>query len=89
MLGFFYWALFGLVAGVLAKLLLPGKQPGGMIVTAILGVIGALLGGWVGTQFDLGSVEGFNLQSMALAVGGSVIVLLGYTALTKNQTARV
>ena len=85
MMGFLYWALFGMVAGVLAKMLLPGKQPGGVIVTAILGVVGAVLGGWIGTQFGLATVEGFDLQSMALAVGGSVVVLLGYTVLTKNQ----
>ena len=89
MLGFFYWALFGLVAGVLAKLLLPGKQPGGMIVTAVLGVIGACLGGYVGTQLGWGSVESFDLRSMGLAVGGSVVALLAYTMLTKNQAARI
>jgi len=89
MMGFLYWALFGLVAGVLAKMLLPGKQPGGFIVTAILGVIGAVLGGWIGTQVGFGSVDGFDIKSMALAVGGSVIVLLGYTMLTKNQAARI
>ncbi len=79
----------GLVAGVLAKMLLPGKQPGGFIVTAILGVIGAVLGGWIGTQVGFGTVDGFDLKSMALAVGGSVVVLLGYTMLTKNQAARI
>ena len=89
MMGFLYWALFGLVAGVLAKMLIPGKQPGGFIVTAVLGVVGAVLGGWLGTQFGLGSVEGFDIKSMALAVGGGVIVLLGYGLLTKNQSASI
>ena len=85
MMGFLYWALFGLVAGVLAKLLIPGKQPGGMIVTAILGIIGAVLGGWIGTQMGWGTVDGFDMRSMGLAVGGGVVVLLAYTMLTKNQ----
>jgi uncharacterized membrane protein YeaQ/YmgE (transglycosylase-associated protein family) len=89
MMGFLYWALFGLVAGVLAKMLLPGKQPGGFIVTAVLGVIGAVLGGWIGTQVGFGTVDGFDIKSMALAVGGSVVALLAYTALTKNQAARI
>jgi uncharacterized membrane protein YeaQ/YmgE (transglycosylase-associated protein family) len=89
MMSFLYWALFGLVAGVLAKLLLPGKQPGGVVVTAILGAIGAVLGGWIGTQAGFGTVESFDIKSMALAVGGSVLVLLGYTLLTKNQSARI
>lgn len=89
MMGFLYWALFGLVAGVLAKMLLPGKQPGGFIVTAILGIVGAVLGGWIGTHFGLGTVEGFDIKSMALAVGGGVLVLFGYSLLTKNQSARI
>jgi len=89
MLGFLYWALFGLVAGVLAKMLIPGKQPGGFIVTAVIGVVGAVLGGWIGTQVGFGSVEGFDIKSMALAVGGSVLLLFGYTLLTKNQSARI
>ena len=89
MLGFLYWALFGLVVGVLAKLLLPGKQPGGMVVTAVLGVIGACLGGYIGTQMGWGTVESFDAQSIALAVGGSVVALLAYTMVTKNQAARI
>lgn len=89
MMGFLYWALFGLVAGVLAKMLIPGKQPGGFIVTAVIGVVGAVLGGWIGSQVGFGSVEGFDIKSMALAVGGSVLLLFGYTLLTKNQSARI
>lgn len=85
MLGFLYWALFGLVAGILAKLLIPGKQPGGMIVTAVLGAIGAALGGWIGTQMGWGTVESFDMRSMGLAVGGAVVVLLVYMLATKNQ----
>lgn len=89
MLGFLYWALFGLVAGILAKLLIPGKQPGGMIVTAVLGIIGAALGGYVGTQLGWGTVESFDLRSMGLAIGGAVVVLLAYTMLTKDRSARI
>ncbi len=85
MMGFLYWALFGLVAGILAKLLIPGKQPGGMIVTSILGIVGAALGGYIGTLMNWGTVESFDMRSMGLAVGGAVIVLLAYTMLTKNQ----
>jgi uncharacterized membrane protein YeaQ/YmgE (transglycosylase-associated protein family) len=85
MMGFLYWALFGLVAGILAKLLIPGKQPGGMIVTAILGAIGAALGGYIGTTLGWGTVDGFDMRSMGLAVGGAVVVLLVYMLATKNQ----
>lgn len=84
-MGFLYWALFGLVAGILAKLLIPGNQPGGIIVTAVLGIVGACLGGWIGTQMGWGDVNGFDLRSMGLAVGGGVIVLLVYGLVTKNR----
>ena len=84
-MGFLYWALFGLVAGILAKLVLPGSQPGGFIVTTILGIVGACLGGWIGTKMGWGTVDGFDMKSMGLAVGGGVLVLLVYGLLTKNK----
>jgi uncharacterized membrane protein YeaQ/YmgE (transglycosylase-associated protein family) len=62
-MGFFSFLLLGLIAGAIAKLILPGKQGGGWIATLILGVIGAMIGGW------------------ALAIGGSLIVLLIYGAI--------
>jgi uncharacterized membrane protein YeaQ/YmgE (transglycosylase-associated protein family) len=70
-----WWALFGLIAGAIAKFLMPGKVPGGILLTIALGIVGAIVGGFIGTQLNLGDVHAFNLQSMALAVGGGVLVL--------------
>ncbi len=77
-MGILSWAVLGLVAGLLAKLILPGRDPGGLIVTILIGVVGGLLGGYIGTQLGYGSVTGFDLRSLGLAVGGAVILLLAY-----------
>jgi uncharacterized membrane protein YeaQ/YmgE (transglycosylase-associated protein family) len=74
-MGILSWAILGLMVGVLAKWIMPGKQGGGFIMTALLGVAGALFGGFVGSQLGVGSVTGFNLESLALAVGGALILL--------------
>ena len=71
--------LFGLLAGGIAKFIMPGKDPGGCLVTSALGIIGALIGGWIGKQFfGVKVVAGFNLQSLGLAILGSLLVLLFY-----------
>lgn len=78
-MGFFGFLLLGLIAGAIAKLILPGKQGGGWFVTLLLGVVGALLGGWLGSVlFNAPLEEFFSLQTWALAIGGSIIVLLIY-----------
>lgn len=76
-MGFFGFLLLGLIAGALAKLILPGKQGGGWFVTLLLGVVGALLGGWLGGLIFNVNLEGFfSLSTWLLAIGGSIIVLL-------------
>lgn len=74
-MGIITWIVLGLVAGILAKLIMPGKDPGGIIITILLGVGGALLGGFIGTQLGFGSVSGFDLRSVAIAVGGAMLLL--------------
>ena len=70
------WILLGLVAGGLAKLIFPGKDPGGCLVTIAIGVLGALLGGFLGTTlFEWGTVTGFDLRSIGIAIGGSLVLL--------------
>jgi uncharacterized membrane protein YeaQ/YmgE (transglycosylase-associated protein family) len=69
------WILFGLIAGAIAKFLMPGKSPGGILMTIALGIIGAVVGGFIGAQLGFGDISGFNLQSMLLAVAGGVLVL--------------
>ena len=77
-MGFFSWILFGLLAGAAAKLIMPGRDPGGWIVTCLLGVFGASVGGYIATHFGYGKVTGFDLRSFAVAVGGSLVLLTVY-----------
>lgn len=82
-MGFLGFLLLGLIAGAIAKALLPGRQGGGWFATLLLGVIGAFVGGWLGSIiFDASLEEFFSLQTWALAIGGSLVVLLIYGALT-------
>jgi uncharacterized membrane protein YeaQ/YmgE (transglycosylase-associated protein family) len=82
-MGILLWAVFGLIAGVIAKFLMPGKAPGGIIVTIVLGIVGAVIGGFIGAQLGFGDISGFDLRSMLLAVGGGVLVLFIYGLVTK------
>jgi uncharacterized membrane protein YeaQ/YmgE (transglycosylase-associated protein family) len=84
-MGILLWALFGLIAGAIAKFILPGKAPGGIVLTILLGVAGAIVGGYLGTQLGFGDVHGFELGSMLLAVGGGVLVLFVYGLVTKGR----
>ncbi len=71
----------GLIVGALAKWIMPGKDPGGIVVTMLIGIAGAFVGGFIGSLFGLGSVSGFDLASIALAVAGALVLLYGYRAL--------
>lgn len=87
MLNIIAWAIFGLIAGGLAKLIKPGKQGGGCIVTMILGIVGALVGGFLGRQILGIEVRdgAFNLPSFISAVVGAIIVIFIYEAVTKKR----
>jgi uncharacterized membrane protein YeaQ/YmgE (transglycosylase-associated protein family) len=80
-MGIISWIVFGLMAGILAKLLMPGKDPGGMIITILIGIAGAMVGGFISTFFGYGDISGFDLRSMGLAIGGALILLFGYRKL--------
>jgi uncharacterized membrane protein YeaQ/YmgE (transglycosylase-associated protein family) len=82
--GILSWIVFGLIAGALARWIMPGKQAGGWVVSIILGVVGAIVGGWIGTLLGFGKVSGFDLRSLLVAVGGAVVVLLIYRAITRK-----
>ena len=82
-MGMISWIVLGLVAGVIAKWIMPGNDPGGLIVTMLIGIAGAFVGGFIGTLVGLGSVTGFDLVSMALAIGGALVLLYGYRLLNK------
>jgi uncharacterized membrane protein YeaQ/YmgE (transglycosylase-associated protein family) len=84
-MGILLWAVFGLIAGAIAKFLMPGKAPGGIIVTIALGIVGAVVGGFIGAQLGFGDISGFDIRSMLLAVGGAVLVLFIYGAMMRAR----
>jgi uncharacterized membrane protein YeaQ/YmgE (transglycosylase-associated protein family) len=76
-MGFVAWIFFGLLAGAIAKYIMPGKDPGGCLVTILIGVIGSVIGGFLGTRvFHFGKVQGFDLRSLMIAILGSIVLLL-------------
>lgn len=83
-MGILSWILMGLIAGVLGKFLMPGRDPSGWIITIVLGILGAVVGGFVGSQLGLGSVQGFDIRSLALAIGGTVAVLAVYRLVKRS-----
>ena len=86
-MGILSWIIFGLVAGVIAKLLMPGRDPGGCIVTMLLGIAGAFVGGFVFEQLTgRPDVIRFDLGSLAVAVVGAIIVLLIYRLIVGRRT---
>lgn len=88
-MGFLAFILLGLIAGAIAKLILPGRQGGGWLITLVLGVVGAILGGWIGSAiFGVGLENFWDLSTWLLAIGGAIIVLLIY-GLIANRGRRV
>lgn len=75
-MGLFSWIVMGLLAGAIGKFLLPGKDPGGCILTIVIGVVGALLGGFVSTYLGFGGLSGFDVRSLVIATFGAVILLV-------------
>jgi len=71
------WIVFGLIAGWIAKWLTPGDDPQGCIYTSIIGILGAVIGGWLMSHFGGANVDGFNIKSFAVAVLGSIVLLVG------------
>lgn len=82
-MGFISWIIMGLLVGVLAKFIMPGKDPGGLIVTILLGIAGAFVGGFVGAKLGFGTITGFNAGSFLLATGGAIILLILYRVLKR------
>jgi uncharacterized membrane protein YeaQ/YmgE (transglycosylase-associated protein family) len=85
-MGILAWIVLGLVAGFLANLLMPGKGPAGLVWTILLGIAGALVGGFIGSHFlGFGEITGFDLRSVLLAVGGAVVLLLVFGFLKRSK----
>lgn len=84
-MGIISWIVLGLIVGVLAKVIMPGKDPGGMIVTILIGIAGAFIGGFISSFLGFGSVSGFNFKSLLIAVGGAVLLLAAYRMMKNKQ----
>ena len=80
------WIIFGLIAGIIAKAIMPGRDPGGAIVTILLGIAGSLVGGFIGRAlFYRGDSEPGTIMSMVFAVIGAIILLAGYRLIRGNS----
>ncbi len=85
-MGIIGWIVLGLIAGAIAKAILPGRQGGGWIITIVLGIVGALLGGFIGSAiFGIGLEEFWSLQTWIVAILGSVLVLFIYGLVTRGS----
>lgn len=85
-MGIISWIVLGLIAGVIAKALMPGRDPGGCIITILLGIGGAFVGGWVGkTIFHVQLGQFFDLRTWVLSVVGAMIILVIYRLLTGRR----
>ena len=78
------WTALGLVVGAMAKFIMPGKDPGGLIVTVLIGIAGAMLGGAIATQLGYDAVTGFDVRSIMVATGGAILLLILYRLARKR-----
>jgi uncharacterized membrane protein YeaQ/YmgE (transglycosylase-associated protein family) len=85
-MGILAWIVVGLIAGVLAKLIMPGDDPGGIIVTILIGIVGAFVGGFVVNLFGGAGVSGFNIWSILVATLGAIILLAVYRLVAPRMT---
>jgi len=82
-MGLLSWIVMGLMVGAVAKFIMPGKDPGGFIITILLGIAGAFVGGFVASSMGIGTFTGFNAGSFLVATGGAVLILVLYRALKR------
>ncbi|MCC9205582.1 GlsB/YeaQ/YmgE family stress response membrane protein [Arthrobacter sp. zg-Y769] len=88
-MSFIAFLILGLIAGAIAKMVLPGRQGGGWIATLVLGVIGALLGGWLGgLLFNVSLEEFWSIQTWLVAIVGAIVVLVIYGFVTRKSGNR-
>lgn len=80
------WIVLGLIAGAIAKFLMPGRDPGGIFITIIIGIVGAIIGGFIGSALGFGDVTGVNFPSLLIAVLGSIILLIIYRMVAGRRT---
>lgn len=83
MFGILGWIVFGLIVGAVAKLLMPGRDPGGFVITTLLGIAGALIGGFIGRALGLYGPE--DPAGFVMALIGAVVLLLMYRAVARRR----
>ncbi len=83
-MGIISWIFLGLIAGALAKFIVPGKDPGGFLITILIGIVGGVLGGFLGSFMGLGKVESFDLGGVIIATLGAIILLILYRLFRKG-----
>jgi len=86
-MGILLWIMFGLVAGVVARYVMPGPDPLGIVATILLGVAGAVVAGAVGAMVGVGTITGFDVRSLCLAIIGSLAVLFAYRTFAMRGAA--
>ena len=84
-MGILSWIFLGLIAGALAKFIMPGKDPGGFFVTILIGIVGGVVGGFLGTFIGLGKIESFDLGGILIATIGAILLLILYRIIRKKQ----
>ena len=84
-MGLLTWIILGAIAGVIAKWIMPGDDPGGIIVTILLGIAGALIGGFIASAIGLGGMEGLTIGSIIIAILGAILLLFLYRLVTGNR----
>ncbi len=82
-MGCLSWIVLGLIAGALAKFIMPGRDPGGIIITILLGIGGAVVGGFLSTLVGFGDISGFDIRSLAIAIIGAIVLLAVYRAVSR------
>lgn len=89
-MGIIGWIVLGLLAGAIAKLIMPGDDPGGFIVTTLIGIAGALVGGFIASALGIGDLdEFFDIGTWLIAIAGSLLLLVAYRAVVSRRgTAR-
>ena len=86
-MGILSWVILGLIAGALAKFIMPGNQSSGWVITIVLGIVGAVVGGFIGSALGFGDVNGFNFRSLIIATVGALVVLGIYSMVAKGNRA--
>jgi len=87
-MGIVGWLLLGLIAGAIAKAILPGDDPGGVIVTMLIGIAGAIVGGFIASALDIGDLdEFFDIGTWLIAIGGALLLLLLYRMFVGRRPA--